>query len=75
MTQSQKIKEAIKKVGGLSAFSAAAKKDRPAGCPMIKNMKLSISENLTREEIYIAFRLGLIGNRARKGSIVENSIY
>jgi len=39
---------------------------------MIKNMKPSLQE-LTREEIYIAFRMGLIGNANKKGTLVENS--
>lgn len=73
MTVAQKIKAEIKRVGGLSTFSAAAKKERPAGCPELKSMKTSITTDLTREEIYIAFRLGLIGNNGHKGTIVENS--
>jgi len=73
MTIAEKIKAEIKKVGGLSAFSSSAKRDRPTGCPMIKTMKSSIADNLSREEIYIAFRLGLIGNNGHDGTIVANS--
>ena len=73
MTIAEKIKLEIKKVGGLSAFSSSAKKQRPIGCPMINSMKSSIKDNLSVEEIYIAFRLGLIGNNGHDGTIVKNS--
>lgn len=72
MTTAEKIRNAIKAAGGLNKFSSYDKKTRPTGCPMIKNMKPSLQE-LSREEIYIAFRMGLIGNNSRKGTLVENS--
>ena len=67
------IRNAIKASGGLDKFSSYDRRNRPCGCPRKSNMNISLQE-LTKEEIHIAFRMGLIGNNARKGSIVENSI-
>lgn len=72
MTHAQEIRNEIKNAGGMKTFTAYEKRTRPLGCPMIKNMIPSLRE-LTREEIYIAFRMGLIGNNSTKGTLVENS--
>ena len=71
-TTTEKIREAIQLVGGIYKFSSADRKNRPMGCPMKKMMKDSLQE-LENEEIHIAFKMGLIGNNNRKGTIVENS--
>ena len=73
MTTEQRIKKAIKAAGGLNKFSSYDRRTRPTGCPERKRMKESL-KGLSTEEIYIAFRMGLIGNNSRKGTIVENSI-
>ncbi len=49
-------------------------KNRPLGCPFYKNMNKAIQDNFTREEVYKAFYLGLIGNNNTKGSIIENAL-
>lgn len=72
MTAVQKIRTAIKAAGGLNKFSSYDRRTRPLGCPEIKNMK-PILKKLSKEEIYIAFRMGLIGNNNKKGTIVSNS--
>lgn len=72
MTVAQRIRKAIKAAGGLSKFSSADRRNRPVGCPMKRMMKQSLQE-LDNEEIHIAFKMGLIGNDNRKGTIVENS--
>lgn len=74
MTVVQRIRNAIKAAGGLHRFSSYDRRSRPTGCPTKKSMKDSLQE-LRNEEIHIAFRMGLIGNNNRKGTIVENSKY
>ena len=68
----QQIREEIEKHGGLKSFSSYDRKTRPVNCPMKRIIKDELQE-LTKEEIHIAFRLGLIGNESTKGTIVENA--
>jgi hypothetical protein len=65
------IKEVVSRE--ISKFNAFDKKTRPIGCLKINSMTKEVQE-LGREIIYIAFRLGLIGNRNRQGSIIKNII-
>lgn len=65
------IRTAIENNGGLTSFSSQIRKNRPVGCPM-KRMLRSDLQDLTKEEIHVAFHLGLIGNRRRAGSIVSD---
>jgi hypothetical protein len=65
------IREKISNAGGLNAFSSQDKKVRPVGCPMRKNT-YGLGE-LSHEEYYIAFRLGLFGNNGHEGSIIKNA--
>jgi len=66
------IRTAIENNGGLTSFSSKIRKIRPEGCPM-KNMMVDELQELSKEELHVAFHLGLIGNANIKGSIVENS--
>lgn len=66
------IRTAIENNGGLKSFTSAQRKERPAGCPM-KRMMIEELQELDKEEIHVAFHLGLIGNENIKGSIVSNS--
>ena len=67
------INEKIKSIIKGSNFSSKDRKIRPTGCPM-KRMMIGELQELTKEEIHIAFKMGLIGNSNQYGSIVENSI-
>jgi hypothetical protein len=71
-TLANEIRTAIKNNGGLNSFTSAQRKDRPTGCPM-KRMMIEELQELSKEEIHVAFHLGLIGNNNRVGTIVENS--
>jgi len=66
------IAEIKAKIGDLSLYSSYDKKNRPFGCPMKRMMRPEL-QVLTNEEINIAFRMGLIGNNNRVGTIVPNS--
>ncbi len=68
----KEIRKAIENNGGLKSFSSAQRRNRPLGMPMRRSMIKELDE-LTHEEVRIAFILGLIGNNGRKGSIVDNS--
>lgn len=68
------IRTAIESNGGLSSFTSYDRKTRPIGCPM-KTMMIKELQELSNEEIHIAFHLGLIGNANIKGSIVKNAKY
>lgn len=70
----KKIRTAIENNGGLNSFSSQIRKNRPVGCPM-KRMIIEGLQDLSKEEIHVAFHLGLIGNANVKGSIVENAKY
>ena len=67
------IRKEINNKGGLKSFSSQTRRIRPVGCPMKRMMNEKLQE-LSTEEIHVAFHLGLIGNNNRKGSIIENSI-
>lgn len=71
-TVAGKIRTSIENNGGLASFSSKIKKERPAGCPM-KRMMIEELQELSKEELHVAFHLGLIGNENVKGSIVENA--
>ncbi len=66
------IRTAIENNGGLTSFSSQIRKNRPVGCPM-KRMMINELQELSKEELHVAFHLGLIGNKNMKGSIVENA--
>jgi hypothetical protein len=68
------IRTAIENNGGLTSFSSQIRKNRPTGCPM-KRMMIEELQELSKEELHVAFHLGLIGNANVKGSIVENAKY
>ena len=70
----EKIRTEIENNGGLTSFSSYIRKNRPVGCPM-KRMMIGELQDLSKEEIHVAFHLGLIGNANVKGSIVENAKY
>lgn len=72
MKNLNEIRLAIENNGGLKSFTSAQRKDRPMGCPM-KTMMIEELQDLSKEEIHVAFHLGLIGNNSVVGSIVENS--
>ena len=63
------IRKEINDNGGLKSFSSQIRRIRPVGCPM-KKMMNEILQELSTEEIHIAFHLGLIGNNNRKGSLI-----
>jgi len=67
-----KIREEIENQGGLKSFSSSIRNERPVGCPMKRNIIKDL-QDLKKEEIHVAFHLGLIGNENKKGSIVENA--
>ena len=73
-TLANKIRIAIETNGGLKSFSSQIRKNRPLGCPM-KRMMIEEIQDLNKEELHVAFYLGLIGNANVKGSIVENAKY
>ena len=66
------IRTSINKNGGLNSFSSQIRKNRSLGCPM-KRMIIEGLQDLSKEELHVAFHLGLIGNNAKNGSIVNNS--
>ena len=68
------IRTAIEINGGLDSFSSEIRKNRPVGCPM-KIMMINKLQELSKEEIHVAFHLGLIGNANVKGSIIKNAKY
>ena len=68
------IRSAIENNGGLNSFSSSQRKNRPIGCPM-KRMMIEELQELSKEELHVAFHLGLIGTTSRKGSIVKNAKY
>lgn len=59
MKTSEKIRTDIEKKGGLKSFSSYIRKTRPVGCPMKRNLNSDL-QDLSKEEIHVAFRLGLI---------------
>ena len=69
-----KIKTEIQNNGGLSSFSSSIKKNRPVGCPMRRMMTEELQE-LSNEELHVAFYLGLIGNESARGAIIKNAKY
>ncbi|TXD45901.1 hypothetical protein [Polaribacter sp. IC073] len=71
-TLANEIRTEIENNGGLKSFTSAQRKDRPTGCPM-KRMMIEELQELSKEEIHVAFHLGLIGNNNRIGSVVKNS--
>ncbi len=73
-TLANKIRTEIENNGGLMSFSSQVRKNRPLGCPM-KKMMINELQELGKEELHVAFHLGLIGNANVKGSIVENAKY
>ena len=68
------IRTVIENNGGMNSFSSQIRRNRPNGCPM-KRMMIRELQELSNEELHVAFHLGLIGNENRKGSIVENAKY
>ena len=66
-----KIRTAIENKGGLTSFSSQIRKNRPTGCPM-KRMMIEELQELSKEELHVAFYIGLIGNSNEKGGIVAN---
>ena len=68
----QSIREAIQQKGGIESFPVSMKKNRPLGCPRKNNMRDDLQE-LSSQEIHLAFNLGLIGNINRTGSIIADA--
>lgn len=66
------IKTAIEQKGGVMAFTSKIRKGRVSGRPTRFNLIEELKE-LSDAELNIAFVLGLIGNNAKKGSIVGNA--
>lgn len=56
------IRTEIEKNGGMTSFSSQIRKHRPVGCPMKRMMRDELQE-LSKEELHVAFHLGLIKNR------------
>lgn len=73
-TTANKIRKAIANNNCLTSFSSYIRKNRPVGCPT-KNMMINELQELSKEELHVAFHLGLIGNENITGSIVANSKY
>lgn len=67
------IRSEIESVG-LKSFSAKIRKNRPVGCPTKRMLKEELQE-LSNEEIHVAFYLGLIGNASRTGTVIGNPKY
>lgn len=72
MKAAEKIRQTIELAGGLKSFSSAIKKNRPVGCPM-KRMMATELQDLSKEELHVAFYLGLIGNENVSGTVIKNS--
>ena len=71
-TTAEQIRKEINNKGGINSFSAEIRHNRPLGCPM-KRMMIEELQELSKEELHVAFYLELIGNNNRVGSIVANS--
>ena len=71
MDRVNQIKSVIKSVGGCEAFTKHQRYVRPRFCPK-KNNIINELQSLSEEEIYIAFRMKLIGNSITHGVIIKN---
>ena len=71
-TTAQKIRTAIAGNGGMDQFSNTLKRRRPIGCPM-KRMMVDELQELTNDELHVAFTLGFIGNKRKVGTIVSDA--
>lgn len=70
----KQIRAAIENEGGLKNFSSSIRKNKNSARPSRFNLKAELQE-LTNEELNVAFFLGLIGNNNREGSIVSNATF
>jgi len=57
--KAKEIRSEIEKKGGIKSFSSYIRKNRPIGCPMKRKLNEDL-QSLSKEEIHVAFTLGLI---------------
>nr|WP_319400887.1 hypothetical protein [uncultured Carboxylicivirga sp.] len=75
MTLLQQIKKEVKEYVEYNTHSKMGfpshLRKRPVGCPN-KNRMIDELQELSEEELFIAFRIGIIGNSNKKGTLIEN---
>ena len=70
----KEIRAGIEGKGGLKNFPSSIRKNKNSARPSRFNLKTELQE-LTNEELNVAFFLGLIGNNNKEGSIVSNATF